>query len=134
MGMIIYSQITPLSLIFLAAVQIKKCGSVKVKVNRRIVPKRFESEKGQYPWQVGLFYHNQFFCGGTLISEKHVLTAAQCLTSLGDDVIAKLKVTVGAHDISINEGKSLFNKHTHIFLSLDLPLSLIDGLDAILDN
>ena len=34
---------------------------------------------GQFPWQVALIIDNMYFCGGSLISKKWVLTAAQCV-------------------------------------------------------
>merc|ERR1711945_17438 len=39
----------------------------------------FEAEPNQWPWQVALFVDNAWFCGGALISENYVLTAAHCL-------------------------------------------------------
>jgi len=42
------------------------------------------SKKGQFPWQVLLhnIKSNAFFCGGTLISSRAVLSAAHCLNKI----------------------------------------------------
>merc|ERR1719348_809096 len=40
---------------------------------------------GEYPWQVSLLYQGviqNHFCGGTLVSSKHVITAAHCTQEL----------------------------------------------------
>jgi len=34
--------------------------------------------RGQFPWQVALLIDNAWFCGGSLISNQWVLTAAHC--------------------------------------------------------
>ncbi|XP_044253923.1 trypsin-3-like [Tribolium madens] len=49
----------------------------------------------QVPWQVSLQYYGQHFCGGSIISEKYVVTAGHCTEGL----------TKG--DISIRAGTSI---------------------------
>ena len=34
--------------------------------------------RGQFPWHAGIIIDNSRFCGGSLISNIWVLTAAQC--------------------------------------------------------
>ncbi|KAG5668073.1 hypothetical protein PVAND_016028 [Polypedilum vanderplanki] len=40
------------------------------------------SSNANWPWLASLFYHfnNQYFCSGTLISERHVLSVAHCFS------------------------------------------------------
>merc|ERR1711878_241997 len=36
----------------------------------------FEAAENQWPWQVALFIDNAWFCGGSIISENYIMTAA----------------------------------------------------------
>jgi secreted trypsin-like serine protease len=36
------------------------------------------ASRGQFPWQVALIIDDLYFCGGSLISNLWVLTAAHC--------------------------------------------------------
>jgi len=53
------------------------CGLAAVNDNHRIVGGT-SAKAGEYPWQVVLMYNGQLMCGGTLIDDRHVVTAAHC--------------------------------------------------------
>ncbi|XP_055060599.2 transmembrane protease serine 3 [Misgurnus anguillicaudatus] len=54
-----------------------ECGS-RPAVRSRIVGGNISS-LGQVPWQVSLYYQNQHICGGSIISDSWILTAAHCV-------------------------------------------------------
>ncbi|XP_072044677.1 transmembrane protease serine 13-like [Amphiura filiformis] len=62
-----------------------------------------EASEGSWPWQVQLrrYDHSdgttQFICGGTLIDDWHVLTAAHCFTANGGDDTRDWYVVLGRH-------------------------------------
>jgi secreted trypsin-like serine protease len=56
----------------------------------------YETKPNEYPWQVALVKSGRHtpFCGGSIISDKHVLTAAHCTADL--DFVGKyscIKIT-----------------------------------------
>ncbi|XP_070586456.1 mast cell tryptase-like [Erythrolamprus reginae] len=67
------------------------------KLSTRIVGGQPASE-GSWPWQAGLSVFNITFCGGTLIDEKWVLTAAHCFNWIPEG-FNEIFVGLGDHEL-----------------------------------
>ncbi|XP_053209953.1 clotting factor G beta subunit-like [Panonychus citri] len=88
----------------------KGCGnqpSIKAIVGGQVV-----NPGNKYPWMIGLmsksYNRYRLICGGALINEKFVLTAAHCVTRTSGKVKAsELKVKLGSFDI--NDSGSLLD-------------------------
>merc|ERR1712121_384768 len=53
-----------------------------------------EATPHSYPWMAALFVDGKWFCGGTLISDEWVVTAAHCAKDASE-----MRVMLGAHNV-----------------------------------
>ncbi|XP_023698406.1 coagulation factor IXb isoform X2 [Paramormyrops kingsleyae] len=74
----------------------------EVATDKRIVGGN-EVTPGEIPWQVALIDNDKrvIFCGGSILSERWVITAAHCLEKI---TIDSFFVRVGEHNVHRNEG------------------------------
>ncbi|XP_075221525.1 uncharacterized protein LOC142324567 [Lycorma delicatula] len=90
---------------------------------RRIIS-GMDAEIGEFPWMVAIGFNKMFFCGGALISDVFVLTAAHCFMTR-DTPIESLIVQLGDYDLIKNNETNhvlrgveriFFHSHFHAFL------------------
>ena len=56
---------------------------------------------GQWPWQVALIVDEHFHCGGSLVAENWVVTAAHCVYDRQTrKLYSSIKIHLGVHDIT----------------------------------
>ncbi|MGX9576713.1 serine protease [Mesorhizobium sp. f-mel] len=66
---------------------------------------------GQHPWQVALHVNGRFQCGGSVIAENWIVTAAHCLADETDDVKVKIKVGSDNYDGGVSIEATNFVVH-----------------------
>lgn len=57
------------------------------------------ADKNEWPWQAALLNKGRQFCAGSLIDDRHILTAAHCVAHMSRNDVANLKIRLGAHYI-----------------------------------
>lgn len=85
--------------------QIIQSGKSENNINR--IVGGYPTEKDQLPYQVSLRIQNHHICGGAIISNQHVLTAAHCVMKGEDDDVDTVYVTCLIYPPSHTEGSIL---------------------------
>ena len=83
-----------------------------------------ESEVNEYPWQAGLFWHpyssSRTYCGGSLISNHWILSAAHCTA---DTDASEWHASLGDHDYE----SSTESNHINVDIALFIDHPNYDG-------
>lgn len=113
------------------------CG-MTFRVNQLIVHGE-EIEEGTFPWMAAVFAIRSngptFICGGTLVSQKHIITAAHCVKSNNYTVNAtRLLVVLGKCNLqNITEADTSAFKVAAVLPHSDYKLLSGDGDIAVLE-
>ncbi|XP_062317784.1 ovochymase-2 isoform X2 [Osmerus eperlanus] len=78
-----------------------KCGAPRVRslLDRSLrVVGGTEARHGSHPWLVSLRSRGAHFCGGAILSDRWILTAAHCVASISDEFLGEVSVVIGEHD------------------------------------
>ncbi|KYB29441.1 hypothetical protein TcasGA2_TC031984 [Tribolium castaneum] len=79
------------------------CGKKYVRAQSLIVNGR-KAKGGEHPWQVAIYRNNKFICGGALISENLILTAAHCVRYENREAnVDEFTVGVGKNSIRLDD-------------------------------
>ncbi|XP_046608839.1 transmembrane protease serine 9-like [Neodiprion virginianus] len=78
------------------------CGSKNGNQDQERIVGGHSADVGEWPWIAALFNMNRQFCGGSLIDESHILSAAHCVAQMSSWDVAGLTVRLGDHNIKTN--------------------------------
>jgi trypsin len=100
-----------------------------------------EAEPGEWPWQVALLVGGAQWCGGSLVSPQHVLTAAHCVDTLTPQQVLVLAGTNDVNSGGVRRSASAIHQHEGYqedtlrndiaLIELAQPFELGDGIEVV---
>jgi len=92
-----------------------------------------ETDVNEYPWQVSMWIDRSHFCGGTLISDEWIATAAHCVDLQYRRHFDRITVSLGDHNVQVyDDTKNVFRKLKRIVRSPQYDNNFINGDMALL--
>lgn len=88
----------------------------------------------EFPWLVGLSRQGRMYCGASMISSRHVLTAAHCVNGLEAN---EIKVYLGGHNITsdyteIRRVKTIHEHENFDVISFNNDIAVLELDKAVL--
>ncbi|XP_072402812.1 uncharacterized protein l(2)k05911 [Diabrotica undecimpunctata] len=81
---------------------IGSCGAKNGYQDQKRIVGGHNAEVNEWPWIAALFNGGKQFCGGSLIDNNHILSAAHCVAHMSSWDVARLTVRLGDHNIKSN--------------------------------
>ncbi|XP_063050147.1 serine protease 27-like, partial [Engraulis encrasicolus] len=100
-------------------------------LNERIVGGE-DSTAGSWPWQVSLQRDLEHYCGGSLINNQWILTAAHCTDGISSADMARWTVRLGVKDLDIPSANELTNTLTEVIVHPEYDDWTLDNDIALL--
>ncbi|XP_012530794.1 proclotting enzyme [Monomorium pharaonis] len=79
-----------------------QCGAKNGNQDQERIVGGKNADPGEWPWIAALFNAGRQFCGGSLIDDNHILTAAHCVANMNSWDVARLTVRLGDYNIKTN--------------------------------
>ncbi|XP_015585811.1 proclotting enzyme isoform X2 [Cephus cinctus] len=79
-----------------------ECGAKNGNQDQERIVGGHNADPGEWPWIAALFNAGRQFCGGSLIDNIHILSAAHCVAHMNSWDVARLTVRLGDYNIKTN--------------------------------
>ncbi|KAK7574402.1 hypothetical protein V9T40_011593 [Parthenolecanium corni] len=80
-------------------VNVSECGIKNGNQDQERIVGGHDADPGEWPWMAAIMTNGRLFCGGSLIDNTHVLTAAHCVAHMNPWDVARMRVNLGDHNI-----------------------------------
>ncbi|XP_015180998.1 PREDICTED: proclotting enzyme-like [Polistes dominula] len=85
-----------------SSIDSSQCGAKNGNQDQERIIGGKDADPDEWPWIAALFNAGRQFCGGSLIDNKHILTAAHCVVNMNSWDVARLTVHLGDYNIKTN--------------------------------